>query len=217
MKKKKISELEPGNIIQFGRINKEPINWLVGEKDHEGFPSGSVTIVTHRTLGNITFGLTNPLEKEPYRRLYGSNRYRDSYVRKYMNSKEFLNTAFTKKEREAIVVTSVSTKTPDIDGDDFETCLDRLFLLSAIEVGLEGENGSESIIELFKKEVFCHALDINGDPDWWWLRTPYASNSCLVRHVNTSGTLNSYLAYNGNLGFRPACNLESDYLVSVLC
>lgn len=54
--------------------------------------------------------------------------------------------------------------------------------------------------------------------DWWWLLTP---DSCLpqyahlVRYVDTGGTLDHTLAFNGDRGARPLCILKFGILVSV--
>ena len=53
-----------------------------------------------------------------------------------------------------------------------------------------------------------------SQPWYWWLRTPYASNSRHARHVYSSGSLSSGDAYNGDAGVRPLCNLSSEILVS---
>ena len=49
---------------------------------------------------------------------------------------------------------------------------------------------------------------------YWWLRTPYSSHANSVRSVLSDGSLSSYLAYLGNYGVRPLCNLKSSILVS---
>lgn len=53
-----------------------------------------------------------------------------------------------------------------------------------------------------------------GDEGWWWLATPYSTEwagyPSLVRLVYSDGTLNSYNAYYGDGGVRPALYLESD-------
>lgn len=58
----------------------------------------------------------------------------------------------------------------------------------------------------------------NAD-DWWWLSTAYstAENGYehLARLVSTDGTLSRNYAYDGSLGLRPACYLDSDLLISV--
>lgn len=58
----------------------------------------------------------------------------------------------------------------------------------------------------------------NAD-DWWWLSTAFSTESngyeSLARRVDADGTLSWDNAYNGSLGLRPACYLDSDLLISV--
>jgi hypothetical protein len=215
---KKKNDFKIGGKVKFGRINDEPITWLIGEQNHKGYPADTVTMIAERTLGNITFSVASPLHRNRDRRLYGSNHYIDSYARGYMNSDAFLNAVFSPEELAAIAETKIKTIQPDIDGGGLDFCNDRLFFLSASEVGFSGEDFHRegSIIELFKDTNFRRALDIDGEPDWYWLRTPYASSSSGVRLVGAGGALSSHSACYGYHGFRPACNLASDYLESLL-
>jgi hypothetical protein len=210
----KIAELKIGEKIKFGRINGKSLIWRIAEQNHKGFPADTVTIVTDGTIGNITFAPANPLDKDHDRRLYGSNRYNDSYVRRYINSDEFINSLFTNEEAAAIIETEIKTRQPDVDGGGIDTDLDRLFLLSAPEVGHGEENEEGNIIELFKDGENRQTFDINGDNDWWWLRSAIVSFSSDVRNVHTGGSTYHHNAYHGNVGVRPACNLKISYPVS---
>jgi hypothetical protein len=214
MEKIKIADLGVGEKISFGHINGEPLIWRIAEQNHKGFPQDSVTIITDRTIGNITFAPANPLDKNHDRRLYGSNRYIDSYVRKFINSDDFIKSVFTPDEIEAIRGTEINVRQPNIDGGKIDTIFDLLFLLSESEVGNREEDEEGSILELFKERENIRALDIDGDPDWWWLRSALVSNSADVRGVATGGSTNANYAYNGAVGVRPACNLKISYLVS---
>jgi hypothetical protein len=104
-------------------------------------------------------------------------------------------------------------------------------LLSNTEVGLSNENG---IAEGSKWSLFSNdnsrkayptaeavsrseytSSNLNASsPWWWWLRTPRASDSYIARNVRTDGTLNSYDAYNGGRGVRPALELPLTVMVS---
>ena len=56
---------------------------------------------------------------------------------------------------------------------------------------------------------------LNANSFWyWWLADAYASYSCNVRSVDSSGTLGDYDACGGHGGVRPLCNLSSSILVS---
>jgi hypothetical protein len=210
-----VSELKVAEKIKFGTIGKgDPIVWLVGAHGH--YREGHTVIIAENTLGNITFSPANPIDKIRERRLYGNNRYRDSYVRKYLND-DFLKAVFSPGEIAALVPAVIKAIRPDIDISEDEktdTMTDLLFLLSASETGLDEENEEGRIIKLFEKSLFRRALDIDGDADWWWLRTPCASYSYDVRYVNPTGALYYNHAYGGHRGLRPACNLVSNHLVS---
>jgi hypothetical protein len=212
----KVSELKVAEKIKVGTIGKgEPIVWLIGAHGH--YQKEHTVIITENTLGNITFSPANPIEKIRDRRLWGNNRYRDSYVRAYLSNDSFLQAVFSPGEIAAIAPTTIKAIRPDIDisGDEkIDTMTDLLFLLSASEVGLEDENEEGHIIKLFKKASFRRALDISGDADWWLLRTACASDSYNVRYVDTSGALTYNSAFDGFRGLRPACNLVSNHLVS---
>jgi hypothetical protein len=212
----KVSDLKAAEKIKVGKIgNNEPLIWLVGAHGH--YQKGHTVIITENTIGNITFSPANPIDKDRDRRLYGNNRYYDSYIRKCLND-TFLKTVFSPFETAAIAPTEIRAVKPDIDvlgsGEKIDAMTDMLFLLSASEAGLDEENEEGRIIKLFRNAPFRRALDIDGDADWWWLRTPYPSNSCVVRLVNTAGTLVSSSACHGVRGLRPACNLVSTHLVS---
>ena len=54
-------------------------------------------------------------------------------------------------------------------------------------------------------------------PDrWWWTATPDSPINSFVRDVYSVGSLSNSVAYGGNLGVRPLCNLKSEILVSYL-
>lgn len=140
--------------------------------------------------------------------------------------------SFSENELAAILDTTLTVaKNTVTDGGGSETVVDKVFLLSNTEVGLANENSivEGSLIPLFStdasrickltQQAFSNTKSGSkpstvNDEGYWWLRTPFASNSRYVRIVYTSGTLGHYNAYNGSNGVRPALNLKSDILVS---
>ena len=143
----------------------------------------------------------------------------------------FLN-GFSANMKAALLNTTITVaKNTVTDGGGSETITRKLFLASTTEVGLPNEN---SIAEGSKLAIFsdnnsrlayptAEAVSNSeyktsnlaaGSPWWWYLRTPYASNSYLVRRVNTGGALSLAGAYDGYGGVRPLCNLKSEILVS---
>lgn len=141
-------------------------------------------------------------------------------------------TNFSANMRNALIATTLTVaKNTVTDGGGSETVSDKVFLLSNTEVGLANENSiaEGNLMSLFSsasnrianptakavtKSEYTHASLASDKPWYWWLRTPYASNSNYARSVNTDGSLYIYNAYNGTYGVRPAVNLNSEILVS---
>lgn len=112
------------------------------------------------------------------------------------------------------------------------TCVDKVFLLSSTEVAADAQ-----LTRLYNGEHFGFfdsnktrkakpteaAVEHNGfksvflNPEnewWWWLRDGRTYNSCRARIVGENGTLDNGRAYYGNVGVRPACNLNANTTVS---
>lgn len=139
----------------------------------------------------------------------------------------FLNT-FGSDFLNALLTTTLTVARNTVtDGGSYETLTDKLFLASNTEVGLANEN---NIVEGAKLALFtdnasrvatptaeCVSNGGNGTVGsgwYWWLRTPYASDSYDARSVYSDGPLiNGYASY-GSYGVRPLCNLLSSILVS---
>ncbi|MDU2557401.1 MAG: DUF6273 domain-containing protein [Anaerococcus prevotii] len=130
-----------------------------------------------------------------------------------------------------LVDTKLKVSIPSVDGGGYETLTDKIFLASRTEVGLgnEGSESEGSKFALFTNDSSRVAVTTQGcydnstyknssypagSKDYWWLRTPYTSNSGSVRIVNSSGSLDNGNAHSGYIGLRPLCNLKSEILVS---
>lgn len=148
-------------------------------------------------------------------------------VNPYQDGIGFLD-GFSANERNALLNTTITVGKSSTDGGGTETCVDNIFLLSCTEVGLTGDHVCGSRLAVFsdntsrKATVTAECVANSNYPDnpssggtWnYSLRDAYAASSFNVRHVNTDGKLGSGYAFNGGYGFRPACNLSSDLLVS---
>ena len=141
-------------------------------------------------------------------------------------------TGFSAQMLAAILNTTLTVAKASVDGGGSETVTDRVFLLSKAEVGLGAENGvSEgSTLAMFSDnasrqcrptaQAVANSEYTSGSlsasqPWWYWLRSPYASDSYYVRDVISGGTLgDGNGAYRGDSGVHPALNLSSSILVS---
>ena len=97
----------------------------------------------------------------------------------------------------------------EIDGERHEYA-DTLWIPSATDVFGAGDWWNEEPdsvqLEIFKRER-NRVKERVGDGTWyWWLRSPFASNSGIFVYVNTDGTVNGYNA-DYSLGFAPGFDL----------
>jgi len=259
-----LGSLPIGAKVKFGTFRNSLIKWSIKDKNHSGFPSGAVTILTERIIKMMCFDAKESGNSDSNRKSYGNNRYIYSNIRKWLNSPAgagawyaaahsadappsaanvwanssvainpydtiagFMN-QFSAEDQDAILETTLTVGKATVDGGGTETCVDKIFLLSTAEVGLSGDFTEGSLLAGFSDnasriatvDAACVA-DSNYqsnpavDAAWYyWLRSPYASNSYLVRRVLSDGTLDYYSAYNGSYGLRPALNLPSSLLVS---
>lgn len=138
---------------------------------------------------------------------------------------------FTAAEKAAILNTTIRVVKASIDGGGSEDITRKIFLPSTTEVGLANESGiaegskwalftdNASRISYLTQQAFSNTPSTSkpsavGNAWYWWLRTPYASNSDYVRFVGAGGTLYYSNAAIGGYGVRPALNLSSSISVS---
>lgn len=72
--------------MKFGTIHGKPIVWLVADKNHAGYPSNSVTLVTNQIIKMLCFDAKENANSNSDRRSYGNNRYIYSNLRQWLNS-----------------------------------------------------------------------------------------------------------------------------------
>lgn len=240
----------------------EYLVFRIADKNHEGYPTSAITLITDRIISMRCFDAKEPSNSDGYRRSYGNNRYTVSNIDQWLNSNAtagawysaqhsadsppnvsgvssnaydtqtgflaMINDNFVSALMQTTVIVAKNRVT---DGGSYETKASKMFLASTTEVGLANENGiaEGSKLALFSNDTsrlaYCTQQAITNSNDgskpantsaawYWWLRTPSSGSSYYVRGVSTSGALNSYSAYNGNVGVRPLCNLNSEILVS---
>lgn len=157
-----------------------------------------------------------------HRLRYGSNRYKESAIRQWLNSdkaggawwqpqSEFdrapsyaARDGFLKKLDEGLVAAigevdkTVALNTVT-DGGGSEVVRDRVWLLSRDEMGYGHEN---NITEGQTYPFFAGATNadriylLNGAPRWYWLRTPNTGYGSNARTVYTDGSLHIIIAHN---------------------
>ena len=154
-----------------------------------------------------------------------------SYGTQYAARPGFLN-GFTDDEKSAILSTTIRVVKPSVDGGSYEDVVRKVFLPSTTEVGLSDENNvaegaawgyykSNTARTGYLTQQCFENTSSSSKPSskttawYWWLRTPYYSNTSYVRAVRSDGSLgNGTYAFRGFIGVRPALNLSSSLLVS---
>lgn len=140
----------------------------------------------------------------------------------------FLN-AFTADEKNAILTTTIRVVKANVDGAGYEDISRKVFLLSTTEVGLDNVNSiaEGAVLTYFTfrsratpatQQAFDNTINIYmsqlGEPDTWWLRTPYYTGSSRFKLVRANGEVGDTEANTGSTGVRPALNLSSTLSVS---
>jgi hypothetical protein len=215
-------------------------------------PSGSTTVISEKIIKMLAFDATES-GGDSNRQSYGNNDWYYSNLRQWANSSAtswyssthsydrapsssyvtcnaydsqagFLN-AWSEDDRSALVDT---TRTYAGYSGNKTSSVDKVFLLTSNEVGLETLSSNGTAISYFSSNdqriayITAEAVansDYSSNPSagaawYWWLQNSYSSNSYRVRNVYSSGTLNYFNARYGNYGFRPASNLDSGIPVS---
>lgn len=240
------------------------IVFKIADKNHSGYPSNSVTLITEKIIQNMAPDAKEPSNSNSDRKNYGNNRHIYSNLLQWLNSnaaagawysaKHSADQAPTAKNTHVtynpytswagflamldpkfvaeLMETTLTVVKSSTDGGSYETFKAKMFLASTTEVGLANENNiaEGSLLALFSNDAsrvaYPTAQCVNNadgytnsgfatSKGWyWWLRTPRSSNAGSVRHVVSGGSLYDALAYNGDRGVRPLCNLKSSILVS---
>lgn len=120
------------------------------------------------------------------------------------------------------------------DGGGYDTLVRKVFLPSTAELFNQSENSimEGSLLQYFQAntnairiaKISTYAAEDNnnkgsssvtaGNDSFYWMRTPYSSNSTTVRIVRSDGSLHNSDAYDSYNGVRPLCNLNSETPVS---
>ena len=240
------------------------IVFKIADKNHSGYPSNSVTLITEKIIQNMASDAKEPSNSNSDRKNYGNNRHIYSNLLQWLNSnaaagawysaKHSADQAPTTKNTHVtynpytswagflamldpkfvaeLMETTLTVVKSSTDGGSYETFKAKMFLASTTEVGLANENNiaEGSLLALFSNDAsrvaYPTAQCVNNadgytnsgfatSKGWyWWLRTPNSSSASSVRDVYSDGSLNGDIAYNGNYGVRPLCNLKSSILVS---
>ena len=196
------------------KFNGKPIEWLVADHNY-----GCTTLLSKDILCCRPFDNPKEYYKNVGRREFGSNRWRDSDIRKWLET-EFYRKSFSSRLAGLTIPVLNATEIPTCDRayrneymvDNTE---DIVFLLSDAEVGSEGDSEAIALFRSNNKGKYRIA-EVCPELTWyWWLRSPNAGSSYGARTVDTDGSLGHSGAYIGDYGVRPACAISSSAPVKI--
>lgn len=153
------------------KYNDKPIVWIIADKNHSGYPSNTVTLISDKILSIKAFDGKESRNSSSNRERYGNNYYKNSNLLQWLNSgsSNWYNAQhgadappssgnvwdnynaydsepgflynFSSDFKKAMVSTSLKTARSSTDGSGSETVTSKIFLASTTEVGLDNENG----------------------------------------------------------------------------
>ncbi|OSA73805.1 hypothetical protein B2H86_15850 [Clostridium botulinum] len=212
----KVGDTVEVNKLMVGDIfNISGIDWVVIAKNHEGYPDGSVTVMSKDIL-----------EKRPFdTKSLPSSHWGNSSLRAYLNG-EFYNKL--SKDLKANILETHLINTNFNGKEDYYTD-DKIFIPSLEEIGLKVCNSKPvgSSFNAFHDNASRIAKFGDRDYEWtYWTRVPTtltlqalpAGTDVDVFYVYSNGTSN-YRDINFNRigdGVRPTLNLKSSTLVKYI-
>lgn len=166
---KKITALAVGNKVKFGKYYGKDIVWVIGDKNHTGYPTGAITLVAQKAIKFAAFDAAES-GGDTYRVSYGNNRWIYSNIRTWLNSNaangkwyksrhsydrapsnDYVSgsnaydtdagflNAFASSEQNAILSTSLKVGRSSTDGGGTENDTCKVFLLSCTEAGIDAD------------------------------------------------------------------------------
>lgn len=146
-----------------------------------------ILVLAKESIGNMPFDEGN------------SNNFPKGTLCKYLNG-EFIKTLKANGADTSALIPTTIDLTSDDGLKDYGETTQKIFLLTC---------------DMYRK---YRSIIPNLD-DWWWLATAYSTESngyaSIARNVRSDGSLNTYTAYYGHTGVRPAFYLKSSILESL--
>ena len=146
-----------------------------------------ILVLAKESIGNMPFDEGN------------SNNFPKGTLCKYLNGEFIKKLKANGADTSALIPTTIDL-TSDDGLKDYGETTQKIFLLTC---------------DMYRK----YRSVIPNLDDWWWLATAYSTESngyaLYARNVDSDGSLNYNIAYNGSNGVRPAFYLKSSILESL--
>jgi Family of unknown function (DUF6273) len=229
-----------------------------GANNIQGYPLDSTTLMTKDIISVKTFDQKEPGNTNASRKSSGNNRWLHSNIRQWLNSETsapwftpqqtadvapssggngnsydsengFLSYA-SQGFRNAIMVSSLKTTVPTVDGGGVETTQDKIFLFSMTEMGFQGSTGKEGAIIPFLNSPSARSLKPTAEAVsqsnykhtslsasanyYYWMRSAYPDFAHIGYRVAINGAFTQTVSDNDTIGIAPATNLDGNSAIS---
>ena len=206
---------QPGQVVKFGRYPQTaagddltPVEWLVLDYDED---AGRALLISRYVL-----------DAEPYHLKPARVTWEECSLRAWLND-EFLNTAFTPEEQQAILETDVDNSQAAVGKGGGNDTRDRIFVLSKSDLSPEGVFRKAGI----PKQLTSSTEYVNGSAGSplssnpkteegttstdWWIRNPIKKNYTGIGAFWNDETQEHVVIYPE--GVRPVfwVNVDSDF------
>lgn len=192
-----------GDIIQMNHDDFGLIKWRVIGVDVDQAAGHRHTLTVAMERAETYRWFSEPSKEHPF----GSNNYPGSAIRFYLNNEFFRGIPEEDAE------TLLTTCRPCTEHGEASSTCDLVWLLSASEVGFEGngiphEGAPYPWYTQGDSAEQRKAVDMDGDEAAYWLRTPNTGFGYIARGVGTDGSLRGSGANVSN-GVLAACVIGS--------
>ena len=200
----KLSNLANKAKVKFGSLHGKPIIWIVADKNHADYPSGSVTLVTNQIIKMLCFDAKESSNGNSDRINYGNNRYIYSNIRQWLNSSAAAGAWYTAQHSADAAPTSAnvwsSTNAYDTIAGFLNafTANERAALLdTTITVGKSSTDGGGT--ETCTDKIFllsCTEVNLSGDHTCGSKLAIFSDNSSRIATVTAECVANSNYSSN---------------------
>jgi hypothetical protein len=198
-------KLEVGDRVRTRHRTFGEIVWTVIGVGVDAQPAEAKRPTVTLHMCHVPDDMYFPFDMPSKKYRWGHNAWDTCNLRKWLNG-PFLS-GFPEADREAMIRVEKTTYRNDDEGGKAYTTKDKLFLLSASELGFTGGDvKSEGTAYPFYEnpENRKKTDSPSGDESCYWARSPTPWYAYSVCSVNSDGALNNYHVYGG-YGAAAAC------------
>lgn len=197
--------LEVGDRVRTRHETFGEIYWVIIGVGIDAQPIGAKRPTVTLHMANVLDDMYLPFDTPSKKYCWGHNAWDTCSLREWLNG-HFLS-GFPEADREAMIRVEKTTYRNDDEGGKAYTTQDKLFLLSASELGFTGDNiKNEGVAYPFYKNPKNRKKtdSPSGDKSRYWMRSPYPWYTSTAHTVCSDGALNYYNAHIG-CGVAAAC------------